>query len=311
MIEVVKGLGEGEVVNFEFRNQLYLEFSVPLAVEASTKAIAMWGGSKDDITHVVGITCTGTIVPGIEFHVIEKLGLRPSTQRLSVSLMGCFGGCSGLKVASAIAAQNPSHRVLVVCCELCSLQCQVQKFDMDQLVASMLFGDGSGAIVVGAGLRGGETPKFEFLRSASSIIPNTLPLMGWELGMDGWKVTLSPQITKHLGDTICEFADSITESTLGRKVEYADMAWPIHPGGMAIIEAIEMACKLDSDVHTSSTRGVLKRVGNMSSGTVYFVLEDLVQRKTDKEFALMASFGPGLTTEGNLLRVCPAASSRN
>jgi predicted naringenin-chalcone synthase len=174
----------------------------------------------------------------------------------------------------------------------------------------MLFGDGCGAIVVGAGLRSYESPAFEFLRSASCVIPDTLDLMGWELGMDGWKVTLSPEITKHLGATITDFADSITETTLGKKVPYADMAWPIHPGGMAIIEAIEMTCKLDSDVHTRSTREVLRRVGNMSSGTVYFVLEDLLKRKTDKEYALMVSFGPGLTTEGNLLRVCPNASTR-
>jgi len=177
-------------------------------------------------------------------------------------------------------------------------------------IASILFGDGCGAIVVGAGLRSYETPAYECLRSSSAIIPDTLDLMGWNLGMDGWQVTLSPEITKHLGSTICDFADSITETTLGRKLQYSEMTWPIHPGGMAIIEAIETACKLDRDVHTKSTRDVLRRVGNMSSGTVYFVLEDLLRRKTDKEYALMVSFGPGLTSEGNLLRVCPAASTR-
>ncbi len=97
MEEMVEHLrGTDGVLDFEVRNQLYLENSVPLAAEACGKAIKMWGGSKDDITHILGITCTGTIVPGVEFHVIQSLGLKPSTQRVSISLMGCFGGCSGL-----------------------------------------------------------------------------------------------------------------------------------------------------------------------------------------------------------------------
>jgi predicted naringenin-chalcone synthase len=135
--ELVSALkGTDDILEYEARNEMFREFAPPLAVEAAGKAIKMWGGSKDDITHILGVTCTGTIVPGVEFHVIQGLGLKASTQRVSISLMGCFGGCTELKVASAIAAQNPSHRVLVVCCELCSLQGQVQKIDMDQLVSS-------------------------------------------------------------------------------------------------------------------------------------------------------------------------------
>ncbi len=130
--------GTDTIVDFELRNKWFHEFAPPLAVEACSKAVQMWGGNKDDITHVLGITCTGTIVPGVEFYVIQGMGLKPTTQRVSISLMGCFGGCSGIKVASAIAAQNPSHRVLVVCCELCSLQGQTQKMDFDQLVSEAI-----------------------------------------------------------------------------------------------------------------------------------------------------------------------------
>ena len=67
--------------------------------------------------------------------------------------------------------------------------------------------------------------------------------------------------------------------------------------------------RIAMQLHTAATRAVLKRVGNMSSGTVYFVLDELRERRTDKEFAIMCSFGPGLTTEGNLLRICPRVGS--
>jgi predicted naringenin-chalcone synthase len=36
-----------------------------------TQAVTAWGGRTEDITHVLAITCTGVIVPGIEFHVMQ------------------------------------------------------------------------------------------------------------------------------------------------------------------------------------------------------------------------------------------------
>ena len=33
------------------------------------RAIEDWGGDKNNITHVVAVTCTGILVPGVEFSV--------------------------------------------------------------------------------------------------------------------------------------------------------------------------------------------------------------------------------------------------
>lgn len=78
--------------------------------------------------------------------------------------MGCFGALSGMKAARSIAAENPRHRVLLVCTELCSLHLQLDD-RVENLVASVgaaevakcqcvggmqaLFADGSAAMVIG------------------------------------------------------------------------------------------------------------------------------------------------------------------
>ena len=41
----------------EVLNDLFFEYAVPLSVEACENAIAEWGGSKDEITHMVSTTC--------------------------------------------------------------------------------------------------------------------------------------------------------------------------------------------------------------------------------------------------------------
>jgi len=81
-----------------------------------------------------------------------------------------------MKSARAFASEHPSHRVLLVCTELCSLHMQLDD-RIDNLIGSALFADGSGAMIVGQVAREGERPLFEMHRNASVIIPDTLDMM--------------------------------------------------------------------------------------------------------------------------------------
>ena len=84
-----RGLGQDECV--EVRNAVYKREAPKLALEAARRAIDDWGGDKALITHVVAVSCTGVMVPGLEFCVMDGLGLSTTCQRLSVAFMGCFG----------------------------------------------------------------------------------------------------------------------------------------------------------------------------------------------------------------------------
>ena len=88
--------------------------------------------------------------------------------------LGVFLPCAIFLRLSA----SPSHRVLLVCTELCSLHMQLDG-RVDNLVGSALFADGSGAMVVGQAPREDERPLFEMCKTASVIIPQTLDMMSW------------------------------------------------------------------------------------------------------------------------------------
>ena len=72
-----------------------------------------------------------------------------------------------------------------------------------------------------------------------------------------------------------------------------------HPGGVKVIDAIETALALPTG-ELDLEREVLRDYGNMSSPTVLFVLERLVERGLP-ERAMMTAFGPGFTCAGLLL----------
>ena len=78
-----------------------------------------------------------------------------------------------------------------------------------------------------------------------------------------------------------------------------DCDFPLHPGGKAILFAIQKALDL-SDKDLESSFQVLKEYGNMSSPTFLFVLKQLLTKQT-KPKAIGVAFGPGLSLEGILL----------
>jgi len=120
----------------------------------------------------------------------------------------------------------------------------------------------------------------------------------WDLSNNGWKVGLGVDITKHLVEGLPMFVTELVQSAPSsdvasvlaiedaeqrrRKVfEVArSLHWAIHPGGRAIVDAIEKCFELKGD-QLASTRDVMSKLGNMSSPTVLFVLNNLRNRRCE------------------------------
>ena len=74
-----------------------------------------------------------------------------------------------------------------------------------------------------------------------------------------------------------------------------------HPGGKKIVQTVE---ELFSDLgkNINATKEVLRLYGNMSSATVLYVLEQIMDEKPKKgEKGIMLSFGPGFSAQRVLL----------
>lgn len=278
------------------RNDVYKVEAPKLALIAAQKAISNWGGDPKTISHVISVSCTGVFAPGIEFDLMRQLNLKPSTQRLGINLMGCFGAFKGLSVAQALAKEDPKNRVLLVCTELCSLHFQVEQTN-DNILANSLFSDGSAAVIVGADPRPHENSLWTIYNKASLGLDNTLEKMQWEASDQGFVMKLSHTVPVLLGRQIPAFVDSLIDSSFS----YTNCDWAIHPGGKSIIQAIERALKLEEGL-TKASWDTLADYGNMSSATFLFVLKRLLEQKSSKKWTIGIGFGPGLSVEGILLR---------
>jgi predicted naringenin-chalcone synthase len=77
--------------------------------------------------------------------------------------------------------------------------------------------------------------------------------------------------------------------------------WAVHPGGRSVLDAVEQAFVLPAEALRTS-RGVLNDYGNMSSGTVMFVLDRLMRGAPKGANGCAMSFGPGLVAETMMFR---------
>jgi bisdemethoxycurcumin synthase len=290
-----------------------------LAAEACRKAIAEWGRPAADITHLVVTTNSGAHIPGVDFQLVPLLGLRPSVRRTMLYLNGCFAGAAALRVAKDLAENNRGARVLVVCAELTVLMFTRPAegpLQFQTLINQGLFGDGAGAVIVGADpeTNPGERPLFEIVSAAQNIIPESEDAISMHLTKGGYGGNISArQVPTLIGDNIERCLLDAFEP-LGIGAGWNDLFWDVHPGSSAILDQIDAVLQLKPEKMAASRR-VLSDYGNMFGVTVIFVLDEL-RRRMEKgeeegapEWGVMVAFGPGLTVETMVLHRCVAQAT--
>lgn len=300
------------------RMQQYESHAPPIAERAAWDAIECAGISADRITDLVVVSCTGFAAPGLDVALMKRLGLRETVRRTMIGFMGCFGAINGLRSAATTCAADPNAVTLVVCCELCSLHVRDDPRP-DNQVACALFGDGAAAAIVGgeasiaasgAGYQQPEgRPLGRLTMGHSRLIANTESLMSWRMTDAGFAMTLGRDVPAVLRDAIRSFVDEarslLPECAPGAGTFSEGVPRTIvpHPGGPGVLSAIEQALPTSLAPGIDRARATLRRFGNMSSGTVLFVLQQLLAEQGRQcRPAMMLAFGPGLTMESIMVR---------
>jgi len=279
------------------RNTVYTSEARKLFSEASAASLELSGLRPSDITHVVTMSCTGFYAPGPDFHVVRDLGLPVETARIHLGFMGCYAALPALRTAKSIVEADPRARVLVVSVELCTLHLQPSD-EIDKIIATSVFADGAGACIVEAQRGPATVPSLVLDGFATSIAPDTEGDMAWKIGDHGFDMVLSTYVPAILEADIPGALGSLFESE-GWSRRDVD-CWAVHPGGKAIVDRVQKALDL-TDADVASSRRILRDNGNMSSATLFFVVQDLLTKcGSGKKMCAMA-FGPGLTVESALL----------
>jgi alkylresorcinol/alkylpyrone synthase len=241
----------------------------------------------------ISISCTGFTIPGVDAHIMNRLGIDAS--RMILTEHGCAGGAVGLMRAWEYCRAYPDRTVVLLAHEFCSQTFLLEDLSMTNIISSTLFGDGVAATVVSAKLNALQAmPAMQ--QCATRFFPGTLDFMGFELCNEGLRIILSPDIPA--------FIKSQIQPTIGTflkdcRVEVESLQhFVLHPGSIRIVETIGRQLGLTKE-NLEPTLNVLSKQGNMSSVTVLAVLQEIQQNRSPEagDLGIMVAFGPGFVAE--------------
>lgn len=268
------------------RMQVFEGKGPELAEQAVRSALQQAEVEANSLTHLILISCTGMVAPGLELDLMRRLGIPSSVERYCIHFMGCYAAFTGLRLADQLVKANHKARVLVVSVELCTLHFQ-KEYTEDNLLANSLFGDGAAAAVVMQSETGLQIKNY-----FSEVLWEGEKDMAWKIGDFGFEMRLSQYIPSLLNQGIRRLRDLFEAKFNFSKVRHV----AIHPGGKQILIQVQEAFGLPPEVNQHALE-VLRTCGNMSSASILFVLERMLQDPTIQGDILALGFGPGLTLE--------------
>ena len=264
------------------RRMELFEQSAPVLARQAVDRLALNQQERSGISHVLVTCCTGLYAPGLDFEIVDHLGLSPGVERTMIGFMGCYAAINALKLARHIVRSDPQAGVLVVNLELCTLHFQETQ-DLEKILSFLVFADGAAASLITARQQGFALDSFKAV-----TVPQSRRLITWKIRDSGFDMHLSGQVP-------AELTGALHDGEFMADPGNVDL-WAVHPGGRSILDAVEKGLDLPPNALAAS-REVLSCFGNMSSATVMFVLQRIMQQARSGQRGCAISFGPGLTAE--------------
>lgn len=292
----------GKLEGFGARNAAFIECALDLGERAVSSVLEQTGLAPSDVELFATSTVTGIAVPSLEARLMNRLDFRSDCRRLPLFGLGCVAGAAGLARVNDYLHGHPKGAALLLCAEMCSLTFQPDDASVANVISCGLFGDGAACVLLvgdehALATSGGPA----IIDTRSELFPNTERTMGWDIVDSGFRVVLSNEVPALAGN---ELPSLIREFLSSHGLSTADIdPWIAHPGGPAVIEAMENGLDLEPGTLHKSRR-CLARFGNLSSVSVLVILHETLHEQPERtgKRGLLLAMGPGFCAELLLLQ---------
>ena len=280
------------------RLKFWLDYGIPMGIEAAEQALKEWGKPKDQISHVIAVSSTGNYQPGLEQAVIETLGLSLDCEKVGIYDAGCGSGICALRLAKD-AVLGGATGVLVVGSEVSSAAYDPLAMYTSSINANALFADGAAAAVIAP------EGEWKIEKMGNSIVKDSAHMMYFGLDIHspsarGTELFIHPQIGSRLAKFFKqEKGSEILDDILSHTKTHP--AFAVHLGGPL---PYKMRPALTSrgwpkDVLDLSLN-TLQENGNMIFVSIFNVLLNTMKQVDNDNIVLMA-FCTGLSVEWGLI----------
>jgi alkylresorcinol/alkylpyrone synthase len=273
----------------------FTRWAVNLGSQALQAVLRQNHFPPEKIFALVVNTCTGYLCPGLSTYLIDELHLNRNLRAYDLVGSGCSGAIPNLQMCQSLLPQaGEEEAVLCLSVEICTATMQMGN-DTSLLISNALFADGAGAALIWNRPQG-----LRLVASAGCFAP--------EFREDIRFVHKQGQLHNQLSSRLPSLIGRVMAEPVGRLLAEHNLKvqdirhWAIHPGGHKIIEAVKDKLGLTED-QVRPTREILRQYGNLSSASVWFVIQQLWETGIRPgEWCLMLSYGAGMSVQAFLLK---------
>lgn len=279
------------------------ETNTDMGLAASRSALREANIDPSELTHVLYATCTpDTISPSASCILCNKLGI---TGKFVLDVnAACCGFLFGLVAARGLLAAQPEAKILLVAAEALST-----RTNWKDRSTCVLFGDGGGAVVLGAERDGGlgllvdvETASDgslgPLLHFGDMLCPGEPYAEGHPVGTEFFVQMNGREVFKHAVRSMAAISKQVLERN-GLTIDDIDLVVP-HQANLRIIEAV--GSRLGANPNRVFVN--VDSVGNTSAASIPIALDEARRKGVLKPGmrVLACTFGGGLTWSAALLR---------
>lgn len=279
------------------------EFPSGMSEHAARDAIKNAGLEPNDIEMIIfSTTLPDMLFPNTASCLQERLGITNKCACVDLNA-ACTGWVYGITMANSLIQTGVYKNILVVGCEMTS-----SFNNWEDRSTCVLFGDGSGATVLGRASEGETSEFFTSILSNDSSKKDSLmlanggsksPITKEILDRKEQFVSMDGQIV--FKNAVKTMASHCAELLERQNLTLDDVDWFIpHQANLRIIEAVANLLKFPMDKVIVN----VEKYANTSSATIPTALhEGLIDGRVKRgQIILFAAFGAGLTAGATLIR---------
>lgn len=271
-----------------------------LAARAIASACASAGIEPSSLDGIIVGTCSqDTLFPSTACWVQDRLGVRgmPAFDVMA----GCSSFLYGLELASHWIAGNPRHRIAV-----CGAEVFSKILDFKDRRTCVLFGDGAGAAIVGAGV--GDSGLLASNWGSDGTQASILQIPAGGTSRVASRETVDERLhyvqmegSKVFKHAVRAMSQGLLDAMAAAEIESEDVDLFIpHQANIRIMEATRERVRIP----TEKVHSVLHKYGNISAASIPVAMSEAIDegRLKDGDLLAMTAFGTGLTWAAAVMR---------
>lgn len=295
-----------EKLNTEDKMNRYDYFAKKMSLTIARNLVMQAGIGINEVDLVVVNQTTGNTLPSLSSYVLSQLDCCRNTLTLNIGYMGCSAALIALDTTARLMRNDASiQKAMVISLEIPSVMMSARPSDT-VILGNTLFGDGAAGVMLTKKRSKKSIYMIENIQRMTMIEPKSLNAIKFNSGENYYEVNLSRDVPSVATRAMKENLQAIIPRILSKtdKFKYLCKArvnwtenidhWAIHPGSTRILEYVQKALDL-TDENMDSSFSVLKNFRNMSSPTIFFILNDLLEKQKHKTATrtMAITFGSG------------------